>query len=374
MTSDQVRKEVQGFDPTLPLEEAWTPPASWYVEPDMYRLECDTVLRSNWLVAARQDEVDAPRKYACGEFAGERYVIVRAEDGKLRAFHNVCRHHAAAVAQGTGSVKRFVCPYHGWTYGLDGRLINAPELGDAADFDPACFGLVPIAVESWGPWVFVSMADRPRPLADDLAHLKTELDKTNMDSLRFVQRRTYTLDCNWKVYVDNYLDGGYHVAYLHRGLASQLDLLSYRTEIFERYSIQSGGGKGSSKAKKQVESDFPERVGDHVVYAWVYPNLMINRYGNIMDANWVIPLSHQQTRVIFDYYFLDTEGAEAEAFIKRSILASDVVQREDTDICEAVQVGLSSSSYDRGRYSPVREMGEYHFHRLLAADLATGVR
>jgi len=374
VTSDQIRKAVQGFNPTLSLDEAWMPPASWYTQPAMYELEQNTVLGSNWLVAARMDQLDQPRKYVCGEIASERYVIVRGDDDKLRAFHNVCRHHAAAVAEGEGSTKRFMCPYHGWTYGLDGKLINAPELGDARDFDPDCFGLVPMAVEAWGPLVFISLAEQPRSLANDLGQLKGVLDETDFKSLRFVQRQTYTLDCNWKVYVDNYLDGGYHVAYLHRGLASQLDLGSYTTELFERFSIQSGGGKPPSKQQTATPGiDFAERVGDRVVYAWVYPSLMINRYGNIMDVNWVIPMSHDRTKVIFDYYFLDTEGRDAEDFIKRSIIASDVVQQEDTGICEAVQVGLSSSSYDRGRYSPVREMGEYHFHQLLAADLSTAL-
>jgi choline monooxygenase len=175
------------------------------------------------------------------------------------------------------------------------------------------------------------------------------------------------------VYIDNYLDGGYHVAYLHRGLASQLDLASYGTELYERFSIQSGGGaapRGASK-RRSAGRDFAERIGDHVLYAWLYPNFMINRYGPMMDTNWVLPLGRDRTEVIFDYYF--EEGKDA-AFIERSLEASDVVQREDTDICEAVQRGLESRSYDRGRYSAEREMGEHHFHRLLAEDLKVSTK
>jgi choline monooxygenase len=179
-----------------------------------------------------------------------------------------------------------------------------------------------------------------------------------------VARRTYRIACNWKVYVDNYLDGGYHVGYLHRGLAAQLDMDSYQTEVFERYSIQSGAGAGGDGGSG---SDFSERIGDRVLYAWLYPNLMINRYGPMMDTNWVIPHGHDETEVIFDYYFTKETAGDAE-FVEKSLAASDIVQQEDVDICESVQKGLGSSSYDRGRYSAKREQGELHFHRLLAGD------
>ncbi len=374
MNVDHLRNDLKRFDPTLPIERAWTPPSSWYTDQDFYRLEQQNVFGHNWLIAARIDQVDAPRKFVCGEMAGERYVIVRGEDGELRAFYNVCRHHAAAVVQGEGSAKRLSCPYHGWTYGLDGSLLSAPETDGLEDFSPERFGLVPLAVATCGPFVFVSLGAEQRSLNDDLATLKGELDATHIDSLHFVARRTYSMKCNWKVYVDNYLDGGYHVAYLHRGLASQLDLQSYRTEIFDRFSIQSTAGLGADGKRDVPEdadgTDFAARIGDRALYAWVYPNLMINRYGPIMDTNWVIPTGPDKTDVIFDYYFADTDGKAAQEFIAKSFAASDVVQQEDVDICEAVQGGLMSRSYDQGRYSAEREMGEYRFHRLLAEDLA----
>src|SRR4029453_13944477 len=199
----------------------------------------------------------------------------------------------------------------------------------------------------------------------DMTELARRLQEMNIDSLQFVARRKYTLACNWKVYVDNYLDGGYHVSYLHKGLAGQLDLDSYKTEIFERYSIQSGAGAGGSSEKSAT--DFSERIGDKVLYAWIYPNLMINRYGPMVDPNWVTPKGNAETDVIFDYYFTP-ETARDKDFVEKSLAASDVVQQEDVDICESVQKGLGSSSYDQGRYSVKREHGEHHFHKLLAAD------
>lgn len=361
-----VLDEVRRFDPNVPLEAAWLPPKSWYTDSRFYHLECDTVFKQNWLIAARSDQFKKAGDFVAGSVAGEPYVVVRGEDGALRAFFNVCRHHAAVVAVGAGCADSLVCPYHGWTYGLDGRLLRAPELGAVKDFDREKFGLVPMKVDEWCGLVFVSMSDQPRPFGADLTELARRLQEMQIGSLQFVARRKYTLQCNWKVYVDNYLDGGYHVSYLHKGLAGQLDLDSYKTEIFERYSIQSGAGAGDSGDKKSG-ADFSQRIGDKVLYAWIYPNLMINRYGPMMDTNWVIPKGHNETDVIFDYYF-SPETAKDAAFVEKSLAASDVVQQEDIEICESVQKGLGSSSYDQGRYSVKREHGEHHFHKLLAAD------
>ncbi|HEX5132379.1 MAG TPA: aromatic ring-hydroxylating dioxygenase subunit alpha [Candidatus Krumholzibacteria bacterium] len=359
-------QEVARFDPRVPLEAAWLPPSSWYNNARFFELERDTVFRNNWLIAARSHQFAKAGDFVAGAIAGEPYVVVRGEDGVLRAFYNVCRHHAAQVAVGEGCAEALVCPYHGWTYALDGALKRAPELGAVKDFDRDKFGLVPMHVTEWCGLVFVSMATDPRPLAAEMGELERRLREMHLDELQFVARRKYTLACNWKVYVDNYLDGGYHVSYLHKGLAGQLDLDSYRTEIFGRYSIQSGAG-ASGGGSGASGSDFSERIGDRVLYAWLYPNLMINRYGPMMDTNWVIPRGHDETLVIFDYYFTRETAADA-AFVEKSLAASDVVQAEDVGICESVQQGLLSSSYDKGRYSAKLEQGEYHFHRLLAAD------
>ncbi|HXV15124.1 MAG TPA: aromatic ring-hydroxylating dioxygenase subunit alpha [Candidatus Krumholzibacteria bacterium] len=357
--------EVRRFDPSVPLEAAWLPPKSWYADSRFFDLECETVFKNNWLIAARSDQFKKAGDFVAGSVAGEPYVVVRGEDGALRAFFNVCRHHAAVVAVGAGCSESLVCPYHGWTYGLDGRLLRAPELGAVKDFDREKFGLVPMKVGEWCGLVFVSMSKEPRPLSNDLTEVARRLQEMNVHQLQFVARRKYTLACNWKVYVDNYLDGGYHVSYLHKGLAGQLDLDSYKTEIFERYSIQSGAGAGD--AGEKGGGDFSERIGDKVLYAWIYPNLMINRYGPMMDTNWVIPKGNAETDVIFDYYFAP-ETARDTDFVEKSLAASDVVQQEDVEICESVQRGLGSSSYDQGRYSVKREHGEHHFHKLLSAD------
>lgn len=379
-----LRSEVQGFDPKAAIQAAWLPPKSWYTAPEFFKLERDSVFKENWLIAAREDQLRQPGQYVTGNIMGEPYVIVRGEDQQLRAFYNVCRHHAAEVATGDqGCLKKFECPYHGWTYALDGKLLSAPALGAVEGFDRKFMSLQPLKVEEWGGLVFVNRSENPRPLQADMAGLKTELDAMSFTGLTFVARREYEIKCNWKVFVDNYLDGGYHVPYLHKGLAGQLSLDTYTTDIYERYSIQASKGVSSpspaqpaaadgaapAAAAQPVEGgDFAERLGDRALYAWVYPNLMINRYGPMMDTNWVIPLDHERVRVVMDYYFEKTGTPEADDFIKKSLASSDVVQQEDIKISLSVQRGLGSESYEKGRYSVKKEMGELHFHKLLAED------
>ncbi len=361
---ESIRAELARFDPSLPIERAFTPPASWYVRPEVHELERERVFRRSWQAVGRLDQVSRPGDYFTGCVVDDPYVVLRDQDGTLRAFHNVCRHHAAEVCQGEGSLTELVCPYHGWAYRLDGGLSRAPRLGSNELFDRDTFSLKPAAVGVFGALVFIHLGDDPPPLAAQFAELAPRLAAMGTPDLKFVARRSYELRCNWKVYVDNYLDGGYHVSVLHKALAGLLDLDTYGTELFERVSIQSC---------RSPEGAPPQRIGEEALYAFVYPNFMLNRYGPILDTNWVVPVGPDRTRVTFDFFFRDTVGPTAGEFIERSIAASHRVQEEDVAICESVQKGLGSPAYDRGIYAPGVERAAYHFHRLLADDLRGGV-
>jgi len=345
--------ELARFDPALPCERAWTAPASWYADPAFFELERERVFRQGWMAVARSDELSAPGSYVAGELFGSPWVIVRDESGELRGFHNVCRHHATAVMKGSGSCGELVCPYHGWTYELDGRLRSAPQLGRVEEFVREEHGLKPLRVASWGPLVFVHLGQPTSSPGDQLTALSRELDELGSGELRFVERRRYELDCNWKVYVDNYLDGGYHVPHLHGGLDSSLEMAQYEHELCERYNVQRcPGGRD-------------QRVGAGALYAWLYPNLMLNRYGQMLDVNRVLPLTPTRTAVEFEWYAAPELD---QATLARWLEDSDRVQREDEDVCASVQRGLASGAYDRGRYAE-REAPMHHFHCLLHADL-----
>jgi choline monooxygenase len=364
------RETIANYNPSAPLNEASTPPSSWYSDPRILHLEQRTVFANSWQLVGRIDQLCAPGQYVTCEIAGEPLLIVRGNDGCLRGFFNVCRHHAAAVMpKPEGKAENLRCPYHGWTYNLEGALVLTPEFGAVANFDRSANGLVPVQTEVWKSWVFAKLETVGPPLEAFLSTaLLEQFEPLNLERMKWFERRVYTLNCNWKVFVDNYLDGGYHVPHIHGNLNSVLDYTNYTIETGERFCVQSSPivtAKGDAKTAAV-------RVGKRAYYYWIYPNLMINIYDGVMDTNLVIPHAVDKAAVIFDYYFADVSDQARERNLA-SIAVSEQIQAEDVAICESVQRGLNSRSYSTGRLSVRRESGEHLFHRLLHADLTAGL-
>ncbi|HSK05103.1 MAG TPA: aromatic ring-hydroxylating dioxygenase subunit alpha [Kofleriaceae bacterium] len=366
---DSLEDIVARYDDTAPLERAWTIPGDWYTDPRVEALERRTVWSRTWQVVGRAAQVAEPGQFVTATVGGEPVVVVRGADGVLRGFFNVCRHHAAAVMTAPcGKVDRLRCPYHGWTYDLAGRLRGVPEIDGVADFDRDASGLVPISVATWESFVLVHLDPDPVPVEQYLGAIVPQLAALRLGELQFLERREYVLGCNWKVFVDNYLDGGYHVPHLHAGLGSILDYTRYTIECFERSCLQSSpidaaGGEADTAAVRE---------GTRALYYWIYPSFMLNWYAGYLDTNLVIPLGVDRTKVVFDFYF-DDLGPAREAKNRQSIAVSERIQDEDHAICESVQRGLSSRAYRAGRLSVRREAGEHLFHRLLARDLRAGL-
>jgi len=358
------------YNPSDPLENASTIPAPWYRDSRVEELERTNVLSATWQVVGRLDQARDKGQFFTADVAGEPIVVVRADDGPLRAFFNVCRHHAAAVVtEAQGCAKQFRCPYHGWTYGIDGTLKGMVEFDGVCNFDRAKNGLVPIRVDTWENFVFVNLDGRAAPLSNFLGAVRALVAPLQLtEKLHYFDRRIYTLNCNWKVYVDNYLDGGYHVPHAHKGLSSVIEYTQYTIENFERACLQSSPLSSNADSSAGVAATRQGRA----FYLWIYPNFMINAYEGVMDTNLVLPLGVDKCAVIFDYYFGDISAA-AEAHNKESIAVSEKVQDEDMAICDAVQRGLHSRAYQAGRLSVRREAGEHLFHRLLHTDLTSAV-
>ncbi len=365
MTRDLADK-LNAFDPTLPLDRARTIPAAWYFDADIAAAERDAVFANTWQAVGRTDQVANPGCYFTADVAGEPILVVRDEQGTLRAFANVCRHRAAQVmCEAQGSATKLRCRYHGWTYDLAGKLRGVPEFDGVSDFRREDNGLHEYHVAVWGPMILVHLGKNPPPLAEFLAPLPQKTADRDLDKLRFVERREYELACNWKIFVDNYLDGGYHVNTVHPGLAGVLDYAQYRTEVFENSSVQLSPLKPSGDLGNV-------RSGDMAQYWWVFPNVMLNIYQGVMDTNHVWPLGPNRCRIVFDFYFANTVGPDAQKYIADSIAVAEQIQQEDIGICEEVQRGLASRSYDTGRFSVRREIAGYHFHKLLGRQLGAG--
>jgi choline monooxygenase len=359
------------YNPHAPLAEASTISAEWYGNAEIAELERHAVFGRAWQFVARTEQLRDPGQYITAAVAGEPIVVVRGADGELRAFFNVCRHHAAAVmTEPEGCAQQLRCPYHGWTYGLDGALKGMTDFDGVRDFDRAQNGLMPVKVDTWKRFVFVNLDPQAAPLRKFLGRLAEWAAPLEIGTLQFAERRSYTLNCNWKVYVDNYLDGGYHVPHLHKGLNSVIEYADYTIENAERCCAQIAPLRGNSTSDAGAAA---MRQGDRAYYLWQYPNFMINWYEGVMDTNLVLPAgSPDKCEVIFEFYFARGD-ASAGKFNAESIQVSERVQDEDVAICESVQRGLKSRAYRAGRLSVRREAGEHLFHRLLYSDLKTGL-
>jgi len=338
-----------------PLDHALTLPARVYTDPRMVPVDAKTIFVRSWQLVCHQSQLPDTGDHVVTNIAGLPLLVVRGEDHTIRAFHNVCRHRAGPIATCDGrGAKALRCRYHGWTYGLDGVLRGAPEMGRTPDFCPSDIRLPEVRVQVWQGLVFVAIGDAP-DFADVVAGIDARLGADRaLDNYVFHHRSSYEVACNWKVYVDNYLEG-YHVPHIHPGLNSLLDYRSYITETAEWYSFQFSPLESASDLYGSGEA----------LYYFIYPNTMLNILPGRLQTNRVLPLGADRCVVEFDFYYLPEESDTAHSRRARDIEFSDEVQVEDVTICEDVQRGLASGSYEAGRLNPLRENAVHHFHELV---------
>lgn len=337
-----------------PLATATALPARYYTGVDAFELDRRAVFSCSWQLVAHASQLDNAGDHIVAEIAGVPLLVVRGDDGALRALHNVCRHRAGPLATCPGrGAKRLGCHYHGWTYSLDGQLLSAPEMGDAKDFDVAAVRLPQAQIELWHGFVFVALANPP-PLTEVLDGIDARIGADAFVGYSLQQHVAYDIACNWKVYVDNYLEG-YHVPHIHPELNRMLDYRSYITELARWYSLQWSPLESASDLYGSGEA----------LYYWIWPNTMLNILPGRLQTNRVLSLGPDRCRVEFDFYYPDDAAGAGRR--ERDLAFSDIVQKEDVDICERVQHGLASGSYHAGRLNPNRESGVHHFHELLRA-------
>jgi choline monooxygenase len=356
---------ISDFSFNPDLSRSSTIPADWYTDPLMLDIERERIFRRTWQFAASLDQLRFPGNYVAVDVVGVPVVVARDNDGELRAFYNVCRHRAGVVARGAGNRKSLQCQYHGWTYGLDGCLRHAPEFEGVEDFRKEDFGLVPLRVETWGPLVFVTMSDETPPLLEVFGNITTETAGFDFSGMRRVERRDYHLDANWKLYVDNYLEG-YHIPVAHPGLFREIDYRNYRVETHRYYSKQHAPIRPAHAEDSEGRRYITMEADAEALYYWIFPNFMLNIYLGMLQINVIVPISHDRTLTIFEWYFPDPGTPESWNTLNDSMSFSDEIQREDIELCEDVWRNLKAGVYERGRYSVARENGVHHFHGLLS--------
>ena len=348
--------------PTEELRRAHALQAHHYVGADMHELDRQAVFARSWQLVAHRELLAEPGDHVVEDVAGTPVLLLRGRDGVLRAFPNVCRHRAGPLAHCSGKgMHNLRCKYHGWLYDQEGRLIGAPEMQDAIDFRTADVRLPPLQVREWQGLVFVALSDDVPEFDEVYAGIARRIAPVDLGTMRYTRRDIFDVACNWKVYVDNFLEG-YHLPLVHPGLSRLLDYRAYDTELAHWYSMQHSPLRNADAVYGDGEA----------LYFHVFPNVMLNVMPGRLQSNRVLPLGPDRCRVEFDYFYVQDPGATARIDEDRAF--SDAVQHEDMAICEAVQKGLASGFYEAGRLSPKRESGVWHFHeRLREAYLKAGI-
>ena len=347
---------------------AETLPAEVYHEPHWYERAKQQIFARTWHFIGKVEEPKAPghvQPFTLLEGCLDEPLVLTVDDEtRLHCLSNVCTHRAALVVEGEGHVKALRCRYHGRRFGLDGKFCSMPEFDGVAGFPSARDDLRPVALERWGRLLFCnldpafSFRDLVRPMEQRVSFLP--LDQARYDAS---SSRDYLINANWALYCDNYLEE-FHIPFVHGSSLAELDYGEYRTELYPYATLQIGIAKSAADAFK-LPGDHPDHGANVAAfYYWLFPNLMLNFYPWGLSLNVVAPLGPTRTRVSFLSYVWDEER-------RASGVGADLhrVEMEDEEVVEDVQRGVRSRFYDRGRYSPRRETGTHHFHKLLARFL-----
>lgn len=326
-------------------------PAASYVAEAAWRRERRRIFGRTWLLAGHVDQLPSPAGACAVTVAGWPLVLVRSAEGALRAFHNVCRHRAGPLlwegeAEAGASLR---CRYHGWRYALDdGALLQTPAFG--GEVDRACLGLHAVHLAEWRGLLFVHLGASPSPLARALGDLPAQLEGLELEGFRLRRSATHHLTCNWKTYVENYLEG-FHIPFLHPRLSEEVRVSEYTVEVHHRCALHR----------------VPTRSGavSSGLWAWLWPNLAVNVYGEGLSLERMDPTGPRT--VAIRYLYLAREGL-SDADLEGQIALSAEVTAEDARIVEAVQRNLEAGIYQAGPLSPRHEQGVAAFHAMVRSS------
>ncbi len=349
-----------------------TLPADWYSDPAIARLERGAVFERSWQYAGRADQVAEPGSYFASRAGHVPVVVTRDRAGDLRAFVNVCRHRGHLVAEGAGRRETLQCPYHAWTYGLDGCLRAAPRSDREPGFDFDDYPLLPVAVGVWGPCVFVNPDTDPPPLAEIVAPLRDAVDASGLDvsTLRFHRHAEYDIAANWKVVAENYLEC-YHCPVAHPGFSTVIDVDpdAYALRTFEWAATQRGPVRASALAGDGERPYDPAGQIDASTSVFLWPNFTLDVIPGPpnLTVGAFVPTGPERTLGVVDYYF----GADVDPRTAEDMVAfSEQVGSEDNSLVAGVQAGLGSGAVPHGRLLGESERLIAHFQRLVHRALS----
>jgi choline monooxygenase len=355
------------------IAQASTLPAKFYSDANIFAAQRERVFARSWQLIADSDSVKAPGQVnpitMLEGMLDEPILLTRDHSDGLHCMSNVCTHRGTILCGGPGHEKSLVCRYHGRRFDLDGQCKHMPEFEQVKGFPAPSDHLPKVRHGTLGKFIFASL-DPAFALDELLAEMRARIGWLPLHEFTFdaARSRDYLVHANWALYCDNYLEG-FHIPFVHASLNEAIDYGTYTTELYKCSSLQLGLAKGGEEAF-DLPSNSPDsgkRVAAY--YFWLFPNTMLNFYPWGCSINVVQPLGVDRTRVSFRTYVWRPEKMDRGA---GAVGGLDRVEREDEAVVEAVQRGTRSRLYERGRYSPTREQGVHHFHRMLAAALGGG--
>jgi choline monooxygenase len=348
-----VRGYIQSIERTLPYR--------WYADPEILRREHELIFGAAWQYVGHTGQAPEPGTFFTARSGRMPIVVTHARDGQLRAFLNVCRHRGFPLADGAGKRETLQCPYHAWTYGLDGALRAAPRSDELEDFDRCKLGLRQVALETWGPFVFVNTGPEPEPLATALGSMPAQVAELGLDvdDLVFYTRWETELEANWKIVCENFLEC-YHCSVAHPQLAEMLDVSvdAYALSTDGRLSSQNGPTRETGRTRMHLDGELPRSQ-----FHFLWPNLGVNIFPGRPNISIgpMVPLSPDRTYRFLDYFFGSTVD---QAWIDELMEFDDQVGREDRVLVEGVHRGIASGGLEHGYLMGRSEQLIGHFQAL----------
>jgi glycine betaine catabolism A len=366
MNEETFNAPLEGLEQTLP--------SSWYYSEDTFQLEKERIFCREWFCAAREEQLPKPGDYLVLDIVGESILVVRNRHGVLRAFYNVCRHRGSrlcrtddshmpggAVQGGVIAGRSILCPYHQWSYDLDGHLIAAPHLGSVAGFDKGAISLYPVGVECWGGFIFLHLTPaEARPIAEQLGGIPARIERYPLSELVIGHTITYEVAANWKAICENYNEC-YHCGGVHPELCAVVPAfreaggagLDWTRGVPHRSGAYTFTRSGTSARQPfaALNQDERERHKGELVY----PNLFISLACDHAAVFILLPRAAERTDIVCHFLFAAGERAKSDFDPSDAVDFWDVVNRQDWAICESVQKGMRSRVHNHGYYAPMED-------------------
>jgi Rieske 2Fe-2S family protein len=338
---------------------AKTLPQCYFVSPDIFAKEQESIFSQQWILVGHQSQIAKAGDYFVQEVAGESLIVVREKGGDVRGFYNVCRHRGTRLCEEqVGHLSAIRCPYHAWTYGLDGRLIGAPHMNEVQGFDKAEHSLHAINLALWQGFIFVNLADAPTPLEDWFAPLAEKFAHWNLPNLTSAKRVAYDVQANWKLIFENYSEC-YHCPGVHPALSKLTPYDSAENDLCEGPFL---GGfmpitKGHSltmtgNACALPVGDIKSEDHDRVFYYSIFPNMLLSMHPDYVMVHQLWPQSPERTLILCDWFFHPDAFDRSDFHPNDAIEFWDMTNKQDWHVCELSQQGIASRAYQPGPYSP----------------------